>query len=350
MTRPFSSKHSDPKVAEAVNALLKTLEGQQQNLDLIGAMLDTITSLPSLHMDRGETKIMRSTLIDFANAFEVFSQYRDKPKVSIFGSARTPKDSPLYQHCKDFAKALVDAGFMVITGAGPGIMQAGNEGATREQSFGVNINLPFEQSSNPFIDGDPKCINFKYFFTRKLTFVKESHAVVLFPGGMGTMDEGFETLTLIQTGKRNPIPLVLLDIPGSNYWIEWEMFVRDVLLKNGLISSDDFNLFRYTTSIDKAIEDIQLFYRNYHSLRYVGDEVILRLKRAPTEHLLATLNKRYAKLLKQGQFEKMDEPHFAEQNESEDIKNLHRIRFCFIQRRFGSLRRLIDTINLTDLE
>jgi uncharacterized protein (TIGR00730 family) len=343
------SQHKNEKIARAIEALSDLLPEDAKHRDLIVQMLDSTMSLPDTKLDRSEIKILRSSLLDFVNAFDTFAGYREKKKVSIFGSARTPQGSPLYNHCRDFSAALVEAGFMAITGAGPGIMQAGNEGATREKSFGVNIDLPFEQSSNPFIDGDPKCINFKYFFARKLTFVKESQAVVLFPGGMGTMDEGFETLTLIQTGKCNPIPMILLDIPGSSYWIEWEMFVRDVLAKNGLISSDDFNLFRYTTDIDKAIHEIKFFYKNYHSLRYIGSEVILRIKKKPTPALLEELNKRYRILLASGDFEIMDNAHPAELDDTGEVLDCHRIRFHSTQRRFGTLRRMIDTINLTEL-
>lgn len=348
MAEPRRSKHTDSRIAEAIERLAGLLPEETRNRDLITEMLDAVMDVPSSHADRGEVKIMRSTLLDFLRAFESFSGHRDRRKVSIFGSARTPPDSALYRHCRSFSAELVKRGFMVITGAGPGIMQAGNEGATRENSFGVNINLPFEQSANPFIDGDEKLINFKYFFARKLAFVKESHAVVLFPGGMGTMDEGFETLTLIQTGKCNPIPVIMIDVPGGSYWIDWEMFVRDVLQRNGLISNDDFNLFRYTTDIQKAIDEIELFYRNYHSLRYVGSECILRLKREPTDELLALLNSRYRELLASGTFERMSSPHDAEKSEPEEVRALPRIRFHFVQRRFGTLRRMIDTINLTD--
>jgi uncharacterized protein (TIGR00730 family) len=343
------SQHKNERIARAIEALAALLPEGTENSDMLVELLDLVMELPQTKLDLSELKILRSSFQDFVNGFDTFAAYRDRPKVSIFGSARTPPDSRLYAHCRDFAAALVKAGFMAITGAGPGIMEAGNEGATREQSFGVNINLPFEQSSNKFIDGDSKCVNFHYFFARKLTFVKESHAVVLFPGGMGTMDEGFETLTLIQTGKRDPIPVIMVDVPGSSYWVDWEMFVRDVLANNGLISDDDFNLFRYTTDIDKAIAEIQLFYKNYHSLRYNESEVIIRLKRPPTAALMVDLNNRYKILLASGHFEIMDKPHAVEVNESEDVLACHRIRFHFVQRRFGTLRRMIDTINMADL-
>lgn len=342
------SRLEDPALREAVDLLIDRLPPERRNRDILTRLVERVVTLPS-QCDRLELKILRSALDDFSGAFEVFGQYRDRPKVSVFGSARTPEGSPLYEHARKFAAALVERGFMAITGAGPGIMQAGNQGATAEHSFGVNINLPFEQESNPYIRGDAKLVKFKYFFTRKLAFVKESAAVVLFPGGMGTQDEGFETLTLIQTGKREPIPVILFDLPGGDYWIQWEMFIREVLLEKGLISADDFNLFRYTTDIDKAIHEIELFYRNYHSLMYVGRDVIIRLKHPPTTALLDELNRRYRSLLSEGQFEAMAEPHEFERSEGPEIRSLHRIRFSFVQRRFGTLRRMIDTINLRTL-
>jgi predicted Rossmann-fold nucleotide-binding protein len=233
----------------------------------------------------------------------------------------------------------------VITGAGPGLMRAGHEGAGRENSFGVNIRLPFEQSANDLIAGDAKLVNFKYFFTRKLSFVKESDAIVLYPGGFGTLDEGFESLTLLQTGKCDPLPVICMDLPGGDYWPSFDAYLRDNLLSRGLISNADRNLFRYTTDIDKAVHEIELFYRAYHSLRYVGDYAVLRLKRRPTAQLLAILNERYRDLLASGDFEAVP-PHRAERNEPDAIRALPRIGFHFVQRGFGRLRRLIDELNL----
>ena len=235
---------------------------------------------------------------------------------------------------------------MVITGAGPGIMAAGNEGATREHSFGVNISLPFEARSNDYIHGDPKDIDFKYFFTRKLNFVKESDAIVLFPGGFGTMDEGFEALTLLQTGKCDPLPVVCMDVPGSDYWPSWEKYIRENLIERGLVSNYDRNLFRVTSSVETALKEINFFYSTYHSLRYVGDTVILRLRREPSVRLLALLNTRYRDLLAEGDFTQLVEPHPVERKESEEIQSLWRIGFTFVHRRFGRLRRLIDEINM----
>ena len=317
---------------------------------MIERLLYQVVELPSKNVDTGELKLLSSSLSDFVRAFEVFGEHRGRKKLSIFGSARSKSDTPIYAHAKAFAAEAVARGYMVITGAGPGIMQACNEGATREHSFGVSIDLPFEASANPAIDGDPKLINFKYFFTRKLAFVKESAAIVLFPGGVGTLDEGYEALTLLQTGKSDPVPVVLMDLPGGDYWPAWERYARENLLARGLISPSDGNLYSYTTDIGKAMEVIERFYHHYHSIRYVaGDYTILRLKTRPTDALLALLNARYADLLAAGSFERMDAAHPLEDGESEAVLALPRIGFKFVRRGLGRLRRMIDEINLADL-
>jgi uncharacterized protein (TIGR00730 family) len=357
LSRPKSPRrakvvHSDPKVAASIEQLLETARasGAGHDADVLREVLTYAVQASDGALDRGEMKILSSTLKDFLTTFRVFGEHRASKKVSIFGSARTPPESPVYQHCKRFAAALVKAGYMVITGAGPGIMRAGHEGAGREHSFGVNITLPFEQSSNDIIEGDPKLVNFKYFFTRKLSFVKESDAIVLYPGGCGTMDEFFESLTLLQTGKCDPLPVLLMDVPGSHYWPSWERYIREHLLAKKLISSADRNLFRYTSDIDKAIHEIEFFYSCYHSLRYVGDYTILRLRKHPTPRLMQELNARYTDLLASGEFHVMEQPHPAERGESEAVRALPRIGFHFKQRGFGRLRRLIDDINLIEAE
>ena len=339
-------RHEDPAVAAAIEGLLALTPRGTRNRDLLRELLTATMCLPEAGFDRGELKIMTRAMQDFRRSFAAFDAHKERKKVSIFGSARTPGGSALYEHCREFSRRLVERGYMVITGAGPGIMQAGNEGATREHSFGVSIDLPFEAEANPVIHGDPKHIHFKYFFTRKLSFVKESDAIVLFPGGYGTLDEGFESLTLIQTGKCDPTPVILMELPGGSYWPAWERYVRENLLGRGMISGHDRNLYRFTSDIDKAIDEIELFYRCYHSLRYVGDLTILRLKHAPTPALLERLNTHYRDLLAVGDYEVLDEPHRAERGEPDSIKGLHRIAFRFVQRRYGRLRRLIDEINL----
>ncbi|HZV00446.1 MAG TPA: LOG family protein, partial [Planctomycetota bacterium] len=343
-------RHHEEAIANAIDSLVAMAPNGFAHRDLVREMVTAAMYLTTDGLDRGEIKILNSTLKEFRYAFKVFDRYADRRKVSIFGSARTPPDSAVYQHAKKFAEELARKGFMVITGAGPGIMRAGNEGATRENSFGVNIRLPFEQEPNDIIAGDDKLINFKYFFTRKLSFVKESDAIVLFPGGFGTLDEGFETLTLLQTGKADPLPVVMMDIPQGNYWTEFDEYVRSTLLRKNLISPADLNLYRYTTDIQKAVAEIETFYRNYHSMRYVEDLVIMRLNKPPTPALLERLNEDYKDILAAGaRFEAPAQPHPAERNEPPDVLALPRLTFRFVRKQFGRLRRLIDEINLAEL-
>lgn len=343
-------RHPDTKVDEAVDRLLELLPEGTSNRDLVRELVVGALRLPENGLDRMELKILAATLRDFTQSFRVFGQHRHSKKVSIFGSARTPEGSPTYELTRELARQLAERGYMVITGAGPGIMRAGNQGAGRAHSFGVSIDLPFEPEANDIIRGDEKLVHFKYFFTRKLSFVKESDAIVLLPGGLGTMDEGFETLTLLQTGKCDPLPLVLLDVPGSNYWPSWERYLRENLLDKGLISPADRNLFVYTSSVERALQEIERFYFCYHSLRYVDDYCILRLRRRPSASLLATLNARYRDLLAAGEFELMSGPHRAERSEPEEVLALPRIGFRFVLRSFGRLRRLIDELNLGESE
>jgi uncharacterized protein (TIGR00730 family) len=344
-------RHHDEAIARAIDSLVEMAPSGFQNRDLIREMVTAAMYLPTDGLDRGELKILNSTLKEFRYSFKVFERYAESRKVSIFGSARTPVDSAVYQHAKKFAAELAARGFMVITGAGPGVMRAGNEGAGRERSFGVNIRLPFEQEPNDIIAGDEKLINFKYFFTRKLSFIKESDAIVLFPGGFGTLDEGFETLTLLQTGKCDPLPVVMMDVPQGTYWTQFDEYVRTVLLRKQLISPPDLNLYRYTTDIGKAVAEIENFYRNYHSLRYVDDLVVMRLNKRPTPALLDRLKADYSDILAPGAaFTASDAPHPAEErNEPPDVLALPRLTFRFVRKQFGRLRRLIDEINLADL-
>jgi hypothetical protein len=310
--------------------------------ELIQRALTTLVRMAEVEADRLDWKILNSSLQDMEQAFRVFYPYRHIRKISIFGSARTKPDAPEYQMAADFARCVTQLGFMVMTGGGPGIMQAGNEGAGLEKSFGLNIQLPFEQGSNPFIEGDPKLINFKYFFTRKLFFLRESDALALFPGGFGTQDEAFECLTLMQTGKADPLPLVLVDPPGGDYWKNWEVYQRDHLLKAGWINEDDLHLYTLTDRVDEACEAIASFYKVFHSSRYVGENLILLLKCEPSEETIEYLNQKYSKLLVKG---KILRGTVLAQEIGSETEHLARLILHFNQRDLGLLYQLIRDLN-----
>ena len=314
------------------------------NADLVEDIIETALRLIDDKADRLDTKVITSTLKELRYASKIFAPFRGKRKASVFGSARTTPDAPEYKQAVAFGKAIVQHGFMVITGGGEGIMGAAQRGAGRDNSFGLNIRLPFEQDPNIEIAGDRKLINFKYFFTRKVCFIKESDALVLFPGGFGTHDEGFEALTLMQTGKSQPKPLVFIDRPRGGYWKTWWRFVEDQLLDSELISKEDLALFKVTDNIDDACDEITHFYSNYHSSRYVKDALVMRLQHPVTEGLLRTLNNRFADVCLNGARFQMTGPLPEEENETE-LKDLHRIVFPFNRTNFGRLRSLIDVVN-----
>src|SRR4051812_10065437 len=253
---------------------------------LVQQLRETADKLIRDNTPRGDVKLLNTALKELRYAFKVFAPYRHRRKVTVFGSARLSADHPAYQQAVEFGRRIAEADFMVITGAASGIMEAGHVGAGRENSIGVNILLPFEQDANVVIAGDAKLMHLKYFFTRKLLFVKESDAVALFPGGFGTQDEGFEVLTLIQTGKSHLFPVVMVDEPGGDYWRLWQRYIEDVLLARRMISSADLALFKVTDSVAEAVAEIVGFYRVYHSMRYVREDLILRLQRPLPEPLL----------------------------------------------------------------
>ena len=295
------------------------------------------------HLDVLDLKILNRAMKELRHAFRVFHNYRGRRKVSIFGSARTTSDDPNYQTAFLFAQRIVEAGFMVITGGADGIMRAAQEGAGRENSFGVNIMLPFEQGPNATIADDPKLVTFKYFFTRKLMFQKEANAIALFPGGFGTHDEGFEILTLAQTGKSDPMPIVCLQASGCGYWDEWLAFINSQLLARKLINEEDLNLFKIATSADEAVAEIMSFYRRFHSIRYVGRQLAMRLTQAPSPEQVENLHSRFADLLSEGTFE-LRGPLPEELDEPELI-GLPRVVFSSNRRSAGRLRQLIDHLN-----
>jgi len=312
---------------------------------LIEEMGATIRAMESGGASIGELKIVARTLQEMRAAFEMFAPYRGARRVATFGSARTQENDAIFRAAEAFARAIADAGFMVITGAGGGIMEACQRGAGRERSFGVNIRLPFEQHPNRVIHGDVKLVTFNYFFTRKLFFIKDTHAVALFPGGFGTLDEGFEVLTLLQTGKCQPMPLVLLDQPGGTYWKTWERYVQEHLLRRGLISPADIALFKVTDDCEEAAREITNYYRVYHSARYVKDLLVIRLHRALPPAIVAALAAEFADVIETGTIA----PGAAFPVERDDPTAFHlpRLVFHFDRRSFGRLRTLINRINAT---
>ena len=294
--------------------------------------------------ESADLKLMNSTLKEMRFTTKVFGPYRSIRKVTVFGSARTLPDDPAYGMAKLFGRRLAEAGYMVITGGGSGIMEAVNEGAGPEHSFGVNIRLPFEEKPNPVIEGNPRSVNYKYFFNRKVAFLKESDAVALFPGGFGTLDEAMETITLVQTGKRNPMPLVLVETPGSSYWDRVIRFIEEELLARGYICPSDMTLFERVDSVEAAVERIRRFYRRYHSLRYVRGQLVIRLASPLGPGEARTLTETFRDILTP---EGGIEPTGAldEEIDDADAVDLPRLAVDFNRRGFGRLRSLIDAIN-----
>ncbi|MDX2241903.1 MAG: LOG family protein [Leptolyngbyaceae cyanobacterium bins.302] len=310
--------------------------------ELIQLALATLVRMSEDEIDRLDWKILNASLQDMERAFRAFYPYRHVRKISIFGSARIAPNTPEYQMAVEFAQRITELGFMVITGAGPGIMRAGNEGAGREKSFGLNIQLAFEEGANEFIEGDRKLIPFKYFFTRKLFFLRESDALALFPGGFGTLDEAFECLTLSQTGKSAPMPLVLIDCPGGHYWHDWLEHVEKQLLKRGLISPNDSSLFTITDQLDEACDTIAQFYRVFHSCRYIGNRLVIRLNTDISEAAVEELNRDFGDILLKGRIEKS---HALPQEAQDMAIGKSRLLLHFNQRDLGRLYQMIGAIN-----
>lgn len=305
--------------------------------------LSTIVHLAkSEEIDRLDWKILSAALADMERGFQLFYNYRHVRKVTIFGSARLASDTPEYRMAYEFARYVTQLGFMVMTGGGGGIMQAGNEGAGRENSFGLNIQLPFEQQANPIIEGDHKLIHFKYFFTRKLFLLKESDAIALFAGGFGTQDEAFECMTLSQTGKFGPVPVVLIDHPGGDYWRSWSEYIDEQLVKKGLVSPEDPCLYTVTDNLDIACQAITGFYQVYHSSRYVGDRLVIRLKSDISDSEVERLNAEFNDILLKGRIEKSQALPQEAQDETFDLP---RLVLYFNQRDLGRMYQLIGVIN-----
>jgi uncharacterized protein (TIGR00730 family) len=324
------SLHDDGRVPVGIEQLVQQLK-------------ETADKLIRDQANRGDVKLLSTALKELRYAFKVFAPYRQRRKVTVFGSARLPSDHPAYAQAVEFSRRMAESRFMVITGAASGIMEAGHVGAGRENSIGVNILLPFEQDANAVIAGDAKLMHLKYFFTRKLLFVKESDAVALFPGGFGTLDEGFEVLTLIQTGKSHLFPVVMVDEPGGDYWKQWHHYIETVLLKRGMISPADLALYKVTDSVDEAVAEIVNYYRVYHSMRYVGGYLVLRLQHALAEPLMEKIHREFADILESGGFEQTSALP-AEANDTH-LAALPRLCFRFDRKNLGRLRMMIDTIN-----
>ena len=334
-------EQTDQKIFNLLNQVITLTEHNPEKPTgkRLRDMMHTVIKLARDKADPGEQTLISRSLKEMRYALKVFKQYPGK-RIAVFGSARTPVDHPDYITCVRFSKALAEAGWMVITGAGDGIMRAGHGGAGVEKSFGVSISLPFESSANDYIQGDPKLINFRYFFTRKLMFMWQSQAIALFPGGFGTQDEGFEALTLIQTGKAPIVPIVCIDAPSGNYWQHWYNYIEHSLLDNGWISPEDLSLFHITNDYQQAVDHIQHFYRNYHSQRFVNDTLVIRTKRQITPDQLQQLNDQFAPLLKSG---KIAQGHALKQERLH--RELPRIYFESHKAGYGQLRQLIDQLN-----
>jgi uncharacterized protein (TIGR00730 family) len=340
-----SDAELDRKPAELAAAIEDLLDrvGARRNRDQLREIVQSALALAGDDAERLDLKLTNAALAEMRRAFAAFAPYRSIPKATMFGSARTRTDDPLYEQARAMAHELAQAGWMMVTGAGPGIMAAGMEGAGRDRSFGVTIRLPFEEGANPIIAGDDKLVAMKYFFTRKLMLVKESRAFVALPGGFGTLDEVFELLTLVQTGKGEPVPIVLLDVPDGTYWKHWETFVRHELAGRQLIAEHDIDLYHITDDVPTACRLITGFYANYESMRFSREKLVIRLRRAPNDEQLASLNEQFGSLAVRGKIERTA-PLAIERREDDKLE-LARIVLDFDRRRFGRLPALIHALN-----
>lgn len=330
-------------VDEAIERLI-AMAGEVHHADLVREMILAALKAGIEEDQRAHLRLMNTSLKEMRFTGKVFGPYRNVRKVTVFGSARTDPGEPIYGMAQRFGRRLAEAGYMVITGGGGGIMQAANEGAGPEHSFGVNIRLPFEQKPNPVLEGNPRLINYRYFFNRKVAFLREAHAVALFPGGFGTQDEAMETLTLVQTGKRPPLPLILIDEPGGTYWTRWIEFFEEELLAEGYIVPSDLRLFERVDSVEAAVEEIDRFYRRYHSLRWIDGLLVLRVRGPLREDAARELSREFADLLIPGGRMWLTGPFPPEADEPE-LQELQRLAVEFNRHDFGGLRRLIDRLN-----
>jgi uncharacterized protein (TIGR00730 family) len=340
--RTSFASSGNPEFDQRIQQLVEEW-GVTASQELIAEMIVTALRMGSDGVPIPDLKMINRSLKELRQAANAFAPYQGIRKVAIFGSARTSPKAPEFGAAESFARTMRDHGFMIITGGGDGIMGAAQRGAGREHSFGLNIRLPFEQHANKIIDGDPKLVNFNYFFTRKVNFVKETHAIALFPGGFGTMDETFECLTLMQTGKARIIPIVFVDKKGGTYWRTWTDFLERHLLAQGLVSSADFNFFRLTDDTERAVEEILQFYRVFHSYRWVGSELVIRLQKQLSPEAIDQLNREFADLLVTAPI-RASRALRQEKNEP-DILYLPRLVCGPHRRNYGRLRQLVDAIN-----
>ncbi len=330
-------------IDETIDDLIESV-GDVDHPELVREMILAAIKAGQEKNSRAHMKLMNTTMKEIRFTGKMFGPYSHVRKVTVFGSARTLPDEHIYKLAQDFGRTLADSGYMVITGGGGGIMQAANEGAGSEASFGANIQLPFEQKPNPVLIGNPRLITYKYFFNRKVAFLKETDAIALFPGGFGTLDEAMETLTLLQTGKQTPLPLVLIDEPGGTYWTRWFRFMRDELLSENYISEGDFELFERVDSIDAAVSIIRKFYSCYHSMRYIGNKLVIRLLTVKEPSALEMLNDQFSDILVDGGKIYMTDI-FPEEDDEPEFNRLPRLVVDFNMLDFGRLKTLIEEIN-----
>lgn len=334
---------SEDALQKSIDDLIVSSGGDPKSFEggLIAQQIQTSLKLMTEGHHTGQLKLITRALKEMRYAYRIFNEYKGGMRISIFGSARTPEEHPDYIAAADFSRRMADLGWMCITGAANGIMKAGLMGQRPEGMFGLSIRLPFEIPTNAFVDGDPKLITFRYFFTRKLMFMSHSDAVAVFPGGVGTLDELFEMLTLMQTGKSNIIPVVLVEGEGGSYWKNWNHYVENNLLANGWISAEDEHFYYLASSVEDAKNHVQRFYSRFHSYRYVKDNIVIRIKSPLTAEALVDLNRRFKGLVKSGEIVQR-EPFEEEEGECEGMM---RLVFCHTRRDFGALRALIDHVN-----
>ena len=337
------SMKKDNPIAPEMKELISQLSQNCVDRGLFEEILTTLLLMADEHKDQSDYKLIDKALKELRDSFKIFRPFRETLKVALFGSGRVEESDPNYVLAKNLSKSLAENGFMIISGAGGGVMQAANEGAGENKSFGLNIKLPHEQVTNHFIRHSPNQIEFKYFFTRKLVFIKESHATVLLPGGFGTLDEGFENLTLFQTGKCMPRPIVLLDHKEDCYWDRWLDLLNSLLIDKGYCSIQDHHLIKRAHSSEEALNHIKSFYRVFHSLRYVKNKTVLRLNTAPSKDLLTKLNQEFEDIVIKGKIEASGP--LKEELINQEYPDLPRLTFHFDKKSFGRLNQMISRIN-----